>query len=84
MLRNGWTYRVMKRAIHGVTQYEWHDVVMVKYGANGEVEGWTENAAGAGGSTIEDVQTDLALMADAFNQPVIDEWILIARRKNKI
>ena len=78
----GRNFRLMKRMIRGVTQYNWFAVVAVYYNEGGTIVDWDDNV-GANGETVEDARNNYDLMAGAFSLPILDEWALLGKREGR-
>ena len=68
---SGWNYRVMRSEQPGGPP--WYAIHEVYYGAGGAVDGWAEKAATLGSETVDGLLSELAIVAEALTQPVLDE-----------
>jgi len=69
-----WNYRVMKRDstdLNGVVS-EWFEIHEVYYDSKGNIEGYTQNAASPGGTTLKELKSDLNLILKALEKDVLD------------
>lgn len=70
-----WDYRVIGSKWSGRIQFSIHEVY---YNKDDCIEVWTENPVGPIGETLEELQKDLLMIADAFSKPVLSWEKLIA------
>lgn len=69
-MKSHWNYRVMR--IAHLDKNEEYGIFEVYYDANGNVEGWTENASRIYTDNLEEIKRTLDLMSRALNKPILD------------
>jgi hypothetical protein len=65
-----WNYRVLKREYKDEAYYTIHEVY---YKKNGSIRMWSVDAMDPGGSTPEELASDLSMMQAAFEKPILQE-----------
>jgi hypothetical protein len=73
-----WNYRVLRQEYNGEPYYTIHEVY---YRKNGSIRMWSEDAMDPGGSTPEELASDLSMMQEAFNKPILEEVTAGTRKK---
>jgi hypothetical protein len=70
---DGWNYRVVRftSEVNGV-RGDWLEVREVYYDDEGNPEAYTADEAGPGGETLDELRADHALIAQAFERPIIN------------
>jgi hypothetical protein len=64
-----WNYRVMRKTVDGETSWGVHEVF---YDDDGRVTGWTPEPVAVAGDSLEEIQQQLARMAEAAERPPLE------------
>lgn len=71
-----WNYRIRAYTffhdLPGIEPEQVHELISVYYDADGTPIGWAP-AAGPTGETLDQLESDIAKMNDAFNHPVLTD-----------
>ena len=66
-----WNYRVCRVEIdHDVEPYQ-YVIKEVHYNENGEIANWIHGESSPYGESLEELQSDLERMAEAFKRPMV-------------
>lgn len=79
----GWNYRIIKETLTGPDgdTADCYGIHEVYYDPDGKPTGWSD-AIQPYGETLDDLKTDMSLMMQAFEKPVLDMVVLMSSAKN--
>lgn len=68
-----WNYRIIRKKAQKDNDYEYYELHEVHYSADGvTIENWTVNPIAPHGETLDELNSDMKLMLQAFERPVLD------------